>query len=754
MLALTTMLAVPRTPTPVSAEPIEPGKQWVKTSDDSVIAADVWRAITETETGHFQAITNGDGFYAQFRNLAEFTIRLVTSSQGNIETYRANLQQTANEITSQSGVFVTVAAGTVAGPPDPMHIDPPPGEIYVVISSSSGCGTLSGGALGCGGTDDHAVVGGEFRATSGVVWLSPTMQAKCQQPVTSHEVGHALGLNHFPAQYLGQYQVMKPSTNCSFPIAFQAGDINGLRFTAEGSAFGDNVAAADTVCPYRDTTLDASTWFATTEAGEPAHAGAGPRRSVWYRFTALVNGPTIVKTVNTSPGTFDTVLAVYTGSMFGGVVPITSNDNDIGTNSKVTFNATNSITYWIAVDGVGGSRGDTDVVFDVTPAALPTPPVAGVPVRLMDTRRAGQTVDCLDQGLGRLSGGATYQLQVAGRSWVDPNATSVVLNVTAVSPSAAGYLTVFPCGAGSPPTASNLNFAAGDVIPNLVIAKVGAGGKVCFFSSATTDLLVDISGQFLAAGPLTSLGTPGRLLDTRSGGQTADGLHAAVGRLAANVPYELPVGGRASLPPSPTTVVLNVTAVSPSGGGYVTVYPCGAPIPNASNLNFSAAEVIPNLVIAKVGTGTKVCFVSSVETDLLVDVSGSFATAPPMNALTPARLLDTRQPAGATVDDLHEAVGRIAAGATYTLPVNNRGGVNANPVTVVLNVTAVIPSAGGYLTVYPCDQPQPNASNLNFAAGDVIPNSVIAKVSATGTVCIFSSVETDLLVDVSGFFTS
>ena len=46
----------------------------------------------------------------------------------------------------------------------------------------------------------------------------------------------------------------------------------------------------------------------------------------------------------------------------------------------------------------------------------------------------------------------------------------------------------------NPPDASNLNFSAGQTIPNSVVAEVGAGGKVCVFTSAPAHLLVDVGG--------------------------------------------------------------------------------------------------------------------------------------------------------------------------------------------------------------------------------------------------------------------
>lgn len=758
VMAVTLTAALPGTVGEVSAEPTEPANDWVKTSDDSVMPARTFRAISDGD-GQFEPILAGAGFNAyDYHNMGVYTIRLVTSADGNIEEYRDELQQTANELNAAGGAALVVAPGTVAGPSDPNLLQPAPGEIWVMISSNSPCGPLSGGRLGCGGPDGATYYNGEYRWSSGTVWLQPSMSASCRQPVTSHEVSHALGLAHFDPQFEGKYQVMRSSTNCVSPVALQSGDLNGHRWLVEGipsSPSHDNLGLADGVCPVRSTTLlDVDTTFATSEPGEPAHAGVAAHHSVWYRYTVQFGGTTQIDTFNNN---FNTVLAVYAGSMFAGAVPIASNDDFGGTKSRVTFNATVGETYWIALDGTAGARGLTDLTFTL-PAGAAVPTVAaGTPTRFLDTRRpGGQTFDCYNQAEGRITAGSTYQLPVTSRAYVPSNATSVILNVTVVSPAAAGYVTVFPCGEPQP-NASNLNFAAGDVIPNLVIAKVG-GGKVCFFTSVTVDLLVDVSGFFRAIDDLKPLAAPGRLLDTRSGGQTADGQHAGVGVIQAGQTYELPVTGRAGVNVSATTVVLNVTAVAPLVGGYVTAYPCDQPRPNASNLNFAAGDTIPNAVIAKVSVAQgKVCFFSETTTHLLVDVSGYFM--PPalqwVPLTAPARVLDTRA-GGQTIDGQHQGVGRRVANSTYSLPISGRATVAANA-TVVLNVTAVFPDGSGYITVYPCGQAQPNASNLNFSGGEVIPNSVIVKVGSggadTGRVCFFTSTGVDLIVDVSGYFT-
>ena len=163
---------------------------------------------------------------------------------------------------------------------------------------------------------------------------------------------------------------------------------------------------------------------------------------------------------------------------------------------------------------------------------------------------------------------------MAGRGGVPADAAAVLLNVTAVFPDGPGFVTVWPCGS-SRPDASNLNYAAGQVVPNAVLAKVGVGGKVCIFTLAGADVLADVNGYVPVGG---SVGTvvPARLLETRSGLSTVDGLFNGVGRLAAGATIELTVAGRGGVPADAAAVLLNVTAVFPDGPGFVTVWPCGS----------------------------------------------------------------------------------------------------------------------------------------------------------------------------------
>ncbi len=239
-------------------------------------------------------------------------------------------------------------------------------------------------------------------------------------------------------------------------------------------------------------------------------------------------------------------------------------------------------------------------------AAVPQIAIPLSPARLLDTRSANSTVDGLFAGGGRRGAGSVLELVVTGRGGVPVGAAAVVVNVTVVDPLEAGFVTVSPCG--SPvPVASSLNFGPGDVVPNELVAKVGANGSICVFTDAETHVLADVVG-YLPAGPGYAPLSPARLLDTRSANSTVDGLFAGGGRRGAGSVLELVVTGRGGVPVGAAAVVVNVTVVDPLEAGFVTVSPCGSPVPVASSLNFGPGDVVPNELVAKVGAnGSSLC---------------------------------------------------------------------------------------------------------------------------------------------------
>jgi hypothetical protein len=144
------------------------------------------------------------------------------------------------------------------------------------------------------------------------------------------------------------------------------------------------------------------------------------------------------------------------------------------------------------------------------------------------------------------------------------------------------------------------------------------------------------------------------------------------------------------------------------------------------------------------------CLFTSATTHLVADIAAWYSVnvAQGYHELAPARILDTREPIGVPT------VGMLGGGEILTLQVADRGGVPATgALAVTMNVTVTEPQAAGFVTIYPCDADRPEASNLNFSAGETVPNLVTVKLSAAGTVCLFAQRTTHLVADVAGYFT-
>ena len=231
---------------------------------------------------------------------------------------------------------------------------------------------------------------------------------------------------------------------------------------------------------------------------------------------------------------------------------------------------------------------------------------------------------------------------------------------------------------------------------------------------------------------------PSRLLDTRD----TTGGHK--GRLAAGEIFQLAVTGVGDVPGGASAVALNVTAVSPAGDGFLSAWPCGGPEPTTSNLNFGGGQTVANSVMVGVGSNGRVCLKSSAPTDVLADVSAWFDGTSPFAPLAPDRLVDTRSGVGF-------ASRKLNAGEVLAMPIRGQRGVGGDAGAAVLNLTATAPDAEGFLTAYPCDQPVPSSSNVNFDAGRTVPNAVVATLAGNGSMCVTSNVATHVLVDLMGW---
>lgn len=275
------------------------------------------------------------------------------------------------------------------------------------------------------------------------------------------------------------------------------------------------------------------------------------------------------------------------------------------------------------------------------------------------------------------------------------------------------------------------------------VAATNANGTSA--PSAPSNVITPIAGG--TYNPLS----PHRIIDTRGG--------MPVHRLGSGATLNFQVAGNGGVPATGlSAVVLNVSVTNTTGTGYLTVYPTGAPRPTVSSLNWTSGRTVPNLVQTGVGVNGGLSFFVSAAADLIVDVEGwygdstdSYAETGLLSMQQATRWYDSRYISTAN-GGVHEP---FKPGETRAIPfVTPYSGIPGDAEAVVLNVTVTSPSSAGWVTVFPTGTPRPNASNLNFRAGQTVANRVIVPLGPDGQVDFYnSSGTTDIIVDLNGWFT-
>ncbi|HVK24650.1 MAG TPA: hypothetical protein VM677_25100 [Actinokineospora sp.] len=338
------------------------------------------------------------------------------------------------------------------------------------------------------------------------------------------------------------------------------------------------------------------------------------------------------------------------------------------------------------------------------------------PRRLLDTRNTGTPISQ-----------DARELTIDG---VPADATAVVLNVTATEPTAASFMTVWPDGTARPNT-SNLNFVAGQTTANLVTVPVSNGKVRLYNGRGSAHAIVDLFGYYHRTAQQMYTGVqPRRALDTRVdwGGPTRHGLENAF---------------QTGAPDGATAVLVNLTVTGATGPGYITLYGLNATRPGTSNINYTAGWTGANQVLIPLAQyyTAGVLYSHGADVHVIIDVVGYFKQS--MESVfvpaQPRRVLDTRGAAG---------IGQREARAVE-IP-----GLPAGTKSVVLNVTATEATARSHLTVFPYGSPNPNTSNLNFEAGQTVPNQVTVPV-VDGKILVYNnSGTTHVVVDLFGYYLS
>jgi len=230
---------------------------------------------------------------------------------------------------------------------------------------------------------------------------------------------------------------------------------------------------------------------------------------------------------------------------------------------------------------------------------------------------------------------------------------------------------------------------------------------------------------------------PVRVLDTRDGTGTS-----TVRPLEAGEVVVLDLSSR--VPGSATAVTLNLTIDGARGSGFVTAFACGRP-PDASNMNYTVGQVVPELVTVQLNAARKVCLYVHAATDLVADLQGSYTTQSPsgFTGVAPTRVVDTRDAAP------------VGAGSVLAVQVVGDGlPAPTGATAVAVSLTADRAGLPGYLTAYACGTQRPLASSANYVPGVPASNAVLAPVSPDGQICIYSQRQVDVILDVFGYVDS
>jgi hypothetical protein len=589
--------------------------------------------------------------------------------------------------------------------------------------------------------------GGGFNSTLSV----PTVTAATPlADGASIDVGWLFGVQQAGLYRLGVTVETLPGGSSTFVVC---GDTDGAYLA---SADGDQCGQAPHLTVPGVQATDGSTPVVLTGATAPSVADADDRNGT---MTVTAVGGTVTLSgltglsFSAGDGTSDTVMT------FNGLLTdIDAALDGLSYVANAAFTGAGSIAFLAADDGAtwpGTSSTDpgltdTKIVTVNVGAVDPGDFFSLPPTRVLDTRIG------LGAPTGKVGPGATRILDVTGVAGVPATGVKAVyVNVTETANTAAGYVTVWPSG-GAVPTTSNLSFAKSQTKANAMVVKVGTDGNIRLRNTAAAaHLVVDVVGYATTAlvpggGKFTPLARP-RIVDTRYGTGTPATPIPAGGSITVQLT------GSNGIPSNGVGAVLvNLTAVTPSVDGYLTVHPSNVARPIASSINFQHKRNIANLLVARLSpTGQVTIYNSSGFTHVLFDLVGYYsdgAVPPPVNGglnmlATAKRVVDTRTGLGS----IKAPLGR---GSIRTIDLTGVGGIPASGVgSVILNLTATNTNAGSYLTQYPSNETLPVTSTLNWVAGATVNNYVVAKVGPGGLVKIYNyNGRTDVLVDVVGWY--
>ena len=377
---------------------------------------------------------------------------------------------------------------------------------------------------------------------------------------------------------------------------------------------GTGVGTYHPITPVRalDTRI-ATGWAGPLASGATAHVRIGGVGAI-----PTTNVAAIVATLTAVDSTGDGYLTAY------------ASDIERPNVSNLNFTAgavvPNQVVVQMAADGyvnIFNFGGVTNVLFDVVgwygtaAAPLGYSYSGNSSVRVLDTR-----------GTARLAAGGTLRVAIPTTNTAGNGSAgtrrAVEANITVTRPEAAGFLTAYAAGSTRPNTSTN-NFAAGESSASAAVVEVGTDGAIDIYngSRGAVDVIVDVRGGYYIDLPnpyhFVAV-TPFRAFDTR---RPDFARPVQKGEVLYATPPSSSVPARASY------LVGNVTAVEPTGAGYLNIDHGGlyspAFLPLASVLNFVAGRTVANAFTSSIGADNSiVVYNNDSPTHVIVDGFGWF----------------------------------------------------------------------------------------------------------------------------------
>ncbi|MFN0167777.1 MAG: hypothetical protein ACKV22_15225 [Bryobacteraceae bacterium] len=252
--------------------------------------------------------------------------------------------------------------------------------------------------------------------------------------------------------------------------------------------------------------------------------------------------------------------------------------------------------------------------------------------------------------------------------------------------------------------------------------------------------------------PLVAV-TPCRIMDTRVGqGKTgAFGPPTMTGGSTRTVPIPQSACG---IPDSAKAYSVNVTVVPAGPLSFLSIWPAGQTQPLVSTLNSFEGKIVANAAVVPAGTNGAINVYVTDRTDVIIDINGYFANTGsptlPFYSVTPCRVADTRQGEGKT--GLFGPP-TLNGGSTREVPIpQSNCNIPATAKAYSLNVTVVPGGPLSYLTIWPTGQAQPLVSTLNSFEGKIVANAAIVPAGLNGSVTVYVTDRTDVIIDINGYF--